>query len=185
MFTPMSEPQPDGLSGAERQVRDVLAREPALPPMIDDRAFAGLDLDLAGRIRPQLVVAGDRGGQRPGPVGSAALRSGDLLPARRLRAAEARQRRVVPQDPVAAVRDQQRDEDLAVVLAQLEVGPFDVDQPLLMLTETVEALAVVRLPLLAHVMGDLPGDGGRREGPPAGALGQDRPAGGVRERHRA
>src|SRR6185503_259941 len=89
------EAQLDDLAGVQAQVGDVLAGKPALPPVLDDRTLDGweptrLDLDVARRIHPQLVVARDGGGERPRPVGGAAGRPRDLLPDGRLGPAETR-----------------------------------------------------------------------------------------------
>ena len=103
-----------------------------------------------------------------------------------LRPAEARVRRVVPEEPPAPRREEEGDDDLPVPLPEVEVAAGDVEQAVLVLAEAVERLARGGLELLAHEEGRLAVGLHRREGLPAARrLAQERPSGLVLERHLA
>ena len=165
--------------------------------MIDDRLVVDPQVDLPGRIHAEQVVAG-RGGRHVAGPGDAAVagrddarlatggvetghpRQRDGIP----EIAEPGERRVVPEDAVAAARHQERNEDLGVVLAEIEVVVLDVEQPLLVLSQTVEGLVGVRLPLLANVGGLLALHGGGGQSAAAAlTFGEDRLAVRIEEGH--
>ena len=123
--------------------------------------------------------------KRPGsPDSSTAADGGSGLDV--LGPAEAHVRRVVPEEPPAPGRDQEGDDDLAVVLPQVQVAAGQVEQAVLVLAEAVERLAEGALELLADHERRLAEGRHRGEGLPAARLlAQQRPAGLVFERHLA
>src|SRR4029079_7522233 len=87
------------------------------------------------------------------------------------------------QDAPAAARDQERDDDGAVVLPQVEVVPLEVEQPILLPAEAVNRLVRAGQPLLWNVLGALSLDDRRHDGAAAVLLLEDGSAGRVEERH--
>ena len=101
-----------------------------------------------------------------------------------LREAEAHVGRVVPQQPPASAAEEHRHHDLAVVLPEVQVASPQVEQPVLVLAEAVEALVLGRLEMLAHLPGRLAlARRGLERLAARDRLGQKRAAGGVGERY--
>ncbi len=159
--------QRHGLAGGEPHAREILAGKPALPPVIDDLGFADGELDAARGVGQELVDAADRWREGAAPVDGLSLRRHRDVAGLRVgrgrvepdgvgqrnrfgELAEARERGVVPEDAVTAARDQERNEDLGVVLVEIQVGVGEIDQIELVLAEAVERLAACALPTLGH-----------------------------------
>ena len=100
--------------------------------------------------------------------------------------AEAHVGRVVPEEPPAPGRDEEGNDDLAIVLPEVQVAAGEVEEAILVLAEAVERLALGALELLADHERRLAEDLHGGEGLPAARpLAQQRPPGLVLERHLA
>ena len=190
--------QGDLLAGLQGDLGDLDVGQPPLPPVVDHGLVVDVELQVARRVGEEFVISGRGRGDRSLPVDGAGAGArdgvvgvvGDIGDAwdlhRQAQIAEARVRGVVPEDPVAAARDEVRDEDLGVLLVKIEIVSLDVEVALLVLAEPVERFVGLGLPLLTNVVGRLPlhGRGGQR---PATArlLGEDGLAGRVEKRDRA
>ena len=91
----------------------VVLGRPVLFPVIDAQLPVEPDLDVEIRVGLELVIAGDGrddlSGRAGRPVRVREIQTGHRL--ERAEVAELRERRVVPEDPVAAARDQERNPD--------------------------------------------------------------------------
>ncbi len=142
---------------------DVFVRQPVLPPVVDEAVVVDDELGRAGRVRLKCVVSGHGRNDDSVPVHGAS--AGRDVPGRIRRGvqprrprqrhggreiAEARPRRVVPEDAVPGAGHEKRNRDLCVVLMKIDVGALDVEEALLVLAEAIEGFVGVRHPLLAH-----------------------------------
>ena len=94
--------------------------------------------------------------------------------------AEPRERGVVPQHTPAAARDEERNDDRAVVLPEIEVVALEIEEPDLVFAEPVQRLALGGRPLLPHVLRVLAHHDSRHDRP--AALLEQRRAARVEER---